>query len=171
MIGDGKDKSYFSVERKRRKRSIMIIIPITAAIGAAIFGLFYMSGSSLSSNQMVLHNHVRLNATVDGQSLVVPAHVGMAMVGKDEDPLLYANHSLDNYGMEGMSPLHTHDATGLIHVESNAVRDFTLGEFLDIWQGLNTNGKIITATVNNEPVSDFRNTLLKDGEQITLDIK
>lgn len=171
MVGEGKDKSYFSVERKRRKRSIMIIIPIAAAIGAAIFGLFYMSGSSLSSNQMVLHNHVRINVTVDRQPLVVPAHIGMAMVGKSEDPLLYANHSFDNYGMEGMSPLHTHDATGLIHVESNAIRDFTLGEFLDIWQGLNTNGKIVTATVNNEPVSDFRNILLKDGEQITLDIK
>jgi hypothetical protein len=171
MIGDGKDKSYFSVERKRRKKSIMIIIPVAAAIGAAIFGLFYMSGTSLSSNQMVLHNHVRLNVTVDGQPVVVPAQIGMTMGGNSGDPLLYGDHSLDKYGMSGMSPLHTHDATGLIHVESNIVRNFTLGKFLDIWQGLNTNGKSVIATVNNEPVSDFRSILLKNGEQVTLNIK
>jgi len=95
----------------------------------------------------------------------------MAMVGTGEDPLLYGNHSLDKYGMAGMSPLHTHDATGLVHVESNAARNFTLGEFLDVWQGLNINGKVVVATVDGKPVSDFRNILLKDGEKIELDIK
>jgi sulfur carrier protein ThiS len=73
--------------------------------------------------------------------------------------------------MAGMSPLHTHDATGLIHVESNAAKNFTLGEFLDVWQGLNINGKTVVATVDGKPVSDFRNILLKDGEKIELDIK
>ncbi len=97
----------------------MIIIPIAIVIGAAVvFGLFFMSGSTLNANHMVLHNHVRLNVTVDGQPVVVPAHIGMVMVDQAEDPLLYGDHSLDKYGMAGMSPLHTHDATGLIHVES-----------------------------------------------------
>jgi len=73
--------------------------------------------------------------------------------------------------MEGMSPLHTHDATGLIHVESNTIRNFTLGEFLDIWQGLNINGKDVIATVDGKRVSDFRNILLKEGEKVELDIK
>lgn len=149
----------------------MIIIPISIAVGAAAVGLFFMSGSSLNVNQMLLHSHVRLNVTVDGQPVVVPAHIGMVQVGKGEDPLLYRDHSLDKYGMEGMSPLHTHDATGLIHVESNTIRNFTLGEFLDIWQGLNINGKDVIATVDGKPVSDFRNILLKEGEKVELDIK
>lgn len=148
----------------------MIAIPV-AVVVAAVIGFYFMSGSSLNANQMLLHNHVRLNVTVDGRPVVVPAHIGMTMVGKAEDPLLYGDHSLDKYGMAGMSPLHTHDATGLIHVESNTMRNFTLGEFLDIWQGLNINGKTVIATLDGKPVSDFRNILLKDGEQVMLDIK
>jgi len=31
------------------------------------------------------------------------------------------------------SPLHTHDTSGIIHVESPTVRSFTLGEFFDVW--------------------------------------
>jgi hypothetical protein len=29
--------------------------------------------------------------------------------------------------------LHTHDGTGIIHIESPIKRDFTLGQFFDIW--------------------------------------
>lgn len=171
MTGGKKDKSYFSIERQRRKRNIMIIIPIAAAVGVGIVGLFLASGSSLSGNQMLLHSHVRLNVTGDGQPMIVPAHIGMVQVGKAEDPLLYGNHSLDKYGMEGMSPLHTHDTTGTIHVESNTVRNYTLGELLDIWKGLSIDGKTVNATVNDKPVSDFRNLILRDGESIKLDIR
>jgi sulfur carrier protein ThiS len=170
LTNNERDKSYFAVERKRRKRNVMITIPI-AVVVAAVVGLFFMSGSSLNANQMLLHNHVRLNVTVGGQPMVVPSHIGMAMAGTGEDPLLYGNHSLDKYGMAGMSPLHTHDATGLIHVESNAAKNFTLGEFLDVWQGLDINGKTVIATVDGKPVPDFRDVLLKDGEKIELDIK
>jgi len=166
-----KDKSYFSIEWKRRKRNILIIIPVAVVISAVVISLFFLSGSSINGNHMVLHNHVRLNVTVDGQPVVVPAHIGMAMVGQAEEPLLYGDHSLDKYGMAGMSPLHTHDTTGLIHMESNAMRNFTLGEFLDIWKGLDTNGKTVIATLDGKPVSDFRSILLRDGEQVTLDIK
>ena len=161
---------YFALERHRRKRNIMLIIPIVVVVGAVVIGLFLMSGSSQNANHMVLHNHVRLNVTVDGQPMVVPAQIGIVMPEKAEDQL-YGNHSLDKYGMTGMSPLHTHDATGIIHVESNTVRNFTLAEFLDIWQGLNIHGKTVIATLDGKPVSDYRNILLKDGEQVTLDIK
>lgn len=149
----------------------MIIIPIAVGLAVAMVGLFLMSGSSLNANQMVQHNHVTLNVTVDGQPAVVPAHIGMVQVGKGEDPLLYGDHTLDKYGMEGMSPLHTHDASGLIHVESNTMRNFTLGEFLDLWQGLNINGKAAAATVDGKPVSDFRSNLIHDGEKVELKIK
>jgi hypothetical protein len=84
--------------------------------------------------------------------------------------LLYGDHSLDKYGMQGMSPLHTHDASGTIHVESNTKRDFRLGEFLDIWKGLDVNDKTVQATVNGIPVSDFRTIILNDGDSISLNI-
>jgi len=66
--------------------------------------------------------------------------------------------------------LHTHDASGIIHVESNTMRDFRLGEFLDIWRSLDVNDKTVQATLNGNPVSDFRNIILNDGASISLNI-
>jgi len=34
--------------------------------------------------------------------------------------------------MPGMAPLHTHDRSGIIHVESVVDRNYTLDEFLDM---------------------------------------
>jgi len=72
--------------------------------------------------------------------------------------------------MQGMAPLHTHDASGTIHVESNANRNYKLGEFLNIWGGLDTTGKTVKATVDGKPVSDYIGLILKDGEKINLQV-
>ena len=90
---------------------------------------------------MVLHIHSHLNVTADGTPVIVPKNIGI-------DAALYRDHSLDRYGMQGMAPLHTHDASGTIHVESNANRNYTLGEFVNIWGGLDLNGKAVKASVN-----------------------
>jgi sulfur carrier protein ThiS len=112
-----------------------------------------------------MHIHPQLTIKVDEKSITVPENVGI-------DKPLWKNHSLDKYGMQGMAPLHTHDATGTIHVESAVNRDYTLGELLDVWGGLDTttNGKTVKATVNGQPISDWRNHILKDKEQINLEI-
>ncbi len=161
-----KNHSYFSVGRGRRKKNlVMIIIPIAIVVIITSLLLSSMSGVPPSSNKMVLHNHVTLNVTYNGETQVVPLNVGIA-----DNPLLYGDHSLDKYGMEGMSPLHTHDTRGTIHVESNTKRDFLLGEFLDIWKSLELNDKTVQATVNGNPVSDIRNIILNDGDSISLNI-
>jgi len=167
----GDNRSYFSVGRGRRKKNlIMIVIPIPIAVAITLLVLGSMSGVPSPSIKMVLHNHATLNVTYNGQTQAVPQHIGMVSVGKAEDPLLYGDHSLDKYGMEGMSPLHTQDASGTIHVESNTKRDFRLGEFLDIWKGLDVNDKTVQATINGNPVSDFRDIILNDGDSISLNI-
>jgi hypothetical protein len=63
----------------------------------------------------VLHIHSHLDVFVDGKRVVVPAGIGI-------DPHL-----------RFISPLHTHDTSGVIHVESPTVRTFTLGEFFGVW--------------------------------------
>jgi hypothetical protein len=167
---DKNKKSYFAVGRHRGRKIMMIIVPISIVVIGVVVGLYYTSSPPLNSNQMVLHNHVTLNVTSDGQAIMVPANIGIVDVGKAADPLLYGDLSLDKYGMQGMSPLHTHDASGTIHVESNTKRDFTLGEFLDIWKGLDVNGKTVHATLNGNSVSDFRSIILNDGQKINLEI-
>jgi hypothetical protein len=168
MVDDKKKKddvsgSYFAAARRKRNRYVKIYIPIVATVTIAL-GFFFVlgsHGSALLGVKMVLHIHPHLNVMVDGKPMVIPQNVGI-------DQSLWKDHSLDKYGMEGMTPLHTHDNDGTIHVESNANREYTLGQFLDIWGGLNLNGKIVKATVDGKPVSDYRNILLKDGEQISL---
>ena len=54
-----------------------------------------------------MHDHVSLNVTIDGTPIIVPTHIGMNQTGIFADPLLYADHSLAKYGMDGMSPFHT----------------------------------------------------------------
>lgn len=71
--------------------------------------------------------------------------------------------------MQGMSPLHTHDTSGTIHVESNQIRNFTLGNLLHIW-GINLDNKSVSLSVNGNPVEDYRNHILTDKEHMILKI-
>ena len=70
---------------------------------------------ALAAEGNVLHIHQHLDLVIDGATSTPPAGIGI------------------NEGAGFISPLHTHDTSGIIHVESNVVRDFTLGEFFDIW--------------------------------------
>jgi len=99
----------------------------------------------LSDEGNALHIHAHLDVFVDGKAVPVPA-----MIGIDEQH-------------EQLSPLHTHDTSGIIHVESPVQADFTLGQFMTEWQvalsadhlgGLTAgDGRTLTAYVNGQPVS------------------
>lgn len=69
-----------------------------------------------------------------------------------------------------MAPLYTTNDKGRITIGSVIARDYTLGEFLKIWGGLDLIDKLVNATVNGKPVDDYRKIILKDNEQIKLDI-
>ncbi|HEY1331353.1 MAG TPA: hypothetical protein VGH10_07765 [Actinomycetota bacterium] len=62
-----------------------------------------------------MHIHAHLDVFVEGRSVPVPAQIGI-------DP---------QAGF--LAPLHTHDGSGIVHVESPVVRTYTLGEFFDVW--------------------------------------
>jgi hypothetical protein len=71
---------------------------------------------ALSAEGTELHIHQHLDLYVNGTKQVVPAQIGIVT-----SPQVV------------FSPLHTHDTSGIIHVESPTVRTFTLGEFFDVW--------------------------------------
>lgn len=164
-----KDNSYFSISRrKRRKQLLKFGIPAIAAIIVFVIFIAMQAREQGIGANMISHIHPKLNITVNGEPLVIPKDIGITMS-------LYKDHSLDRYGMSGMAPLHTHDDTGIIHAESNTNRNYTLGQFLKIWGGLddivnNGNSNLIKMTVDGSPVTDFNNHILKDGEQISLEI-
>ncbi len=142
----------------------------------------YKLDSALSSfkdmnKKIVMHIHPRLNVTLDGKSLVIPSGIGI-------NTTLWNDHSLDQYGMgpmkmnmggasmimQGMAPLHTHDTSGVIHVESNEFRNYTLGQFLQNW-GMDLDGKEVKLSVNGINVKDYKNHILTDKEQMILNIE
>jgi hypothetical protein len=64
----------------------------------------------------VLHIHQHIDLYIRGQHLAVPAQIGIVT----SPQVLFA-------------PIHTHDGSGIIHIESPTQRDFSLGEFFDVW--------------------------------------
>ncbi len=69
---------------------------------------------ALTQEGTVLHIHQHLDLFVDGKKQPVPMAIGI----KDS---------------EFISTIHTHDPTGVIHVESPTQEDFTLGQFFGVW--------------------------------------
>ena len=70
-----------------------------------------------------LHIHPYVRIQVNGQPVAIPPNVGITGTC--------------------FEPMHTHDTTGILHIESPEVRDYTLGDFFAIWAV--TNGKVMVA--------------------------
>ena len=63
---------------------------------------------------VVFHIHAHLDVIVDGKSVTVPAGIGI----KPNECLYW---------------LHTHNTSGIIHIESPQQMTFTLGQFIQVW--------------------------------------
>lgn len=117
-------KKKVSVRKESFKLSKRIVI-IIVLILVVIISISYLKSSvdtptdidGIQCNQMeqaVFHIHAHLDVYVEGQHRTVPAYIGII-----PNSCLYW--------------LHTHDPTGIIHIEAPEYKTFTLGQFLDIW--------------------------------------
>lgn len=66
-------------------------------------------------NETTFHVHSWLHVYVDGKKVTVPANIGI------------------DQATQTISPLHTHDTTGIIHEEADQTYDFTLGQLMAVW--------------------------------------
>ena len=107
------------------------------------------------------HIHPELTIVIDGETQVIPTDIGIKP--------------------NCMNSIHTHDATGKIHVESPVKKDFTLGDFFAVWEKpfdkdhildktVDAN-HVIEVTVNDKPVTTFENTVLVDLDKIVITYK
>jgi hypothetical protein len=145
----GKRSSKFS-----GKLIIIIGVGILVAIAGGIGAYYYTmsSNSSLSSSasglridgiqcnpmeHVAFHIHAHLDIFINGKPFTVPSQIGI----KSHERCLYW--------------LHTHDDTGIIHVEAPEKRGFTLGQFFDIWNEKFSNTQIFNYTISG----DNNNTL------------
>jgi hypothetical protein len=69
---------------------------------------------ALDAEGEVLHIHQHLDIYVNGKQIAVPANIGI-------------------YDGQFLTELHTHDTSGIMHVESPVAENFTLGQFFGVW--------------------------------------
>lgn len=113
------------------------------------------------------HYHAHLSLFYEGEQIAVPYGIGILQ------PFRAVNGFVGQG--QGFYWLHTHDATGIIHIESPEVQTYTLGQFFDVWGkplgpdgAAGLNGKVL-AFVGSEPYhGNPRGIPLRAHEQITL---
>jgi hypothetical protein len=84
--------------------------PVTSKVYSAIDRIPCQSASPSG-----IHIHAHVTIYINGTRIPIPAYIGIA---SDRSCLYW---------------LHTHDASGIIHVEAPSGSSFILGNFLDIW--------------------------------------
>lgn len=77
-----------------------------------------------------------------------------------------------------MNPLHTHDSSGVIHVESPEKRDFALADFFAVWDKPFSKDQLfdhmsgpegtVKLFVNGTENSEFENYVVKDKDEIDI---
>jgi hypothetical protein len=143
--------------------------PVLAPAGVTTLSQAVDGISCEVDEQLLFHIHSHVRMYVDGQENLVPAGIGIG------PPLQMIGAVV--VGGSCFSWLHTHDESGIIHVESPVQRTFTLGDFFDIWgQPLSTTQAgpaqgSVTAFVNGAPFNgDPRTIALDSYAVIQLDI-
>lgn len=90
-----------------------------------------------SRESLVHHVHAHLDVFVDGQHITIPAGIGIDIsnpgVRQFSDGGQIAYGGIEGCDRPCISPLHTHDVTGIIHTESAADVENTLGQFFIEW--------------------------------------
>ena len=114
------------------------------------------------SEVLTRHEHAHLTMVIRGQLRPVPANIGITATQ--------------------ICWLHTHDTSGIIHIEAGDNRTFTLADFFGVWrQPLSQtvidgegpgSGESVQATVNQQPYSGSPETIvLKNHQDIFLELE
>jgi hypothetical protein len=113
-----------------------------------------------SQTDSAYHVHAALRVYVDGQQVPVPAKIGIDPEGRF------------------LASLHTHDTTGVIHIESSQQYPFTLGQFFTIWgvKFTNTqlggylagNGNALSVYANGKPVANPAGYVMNPHDNIVV---
>jgi hypothetical protein len=111
-----------------------------------------------TQSDVAYHVHAVLRVYVNGQQVQVPADIGIDPEGRF------------------LAPLHTHDTSGVIHMEASQAYPFTLGQFFTIWGVKLTNSQlgayvaggasVLAVYVNGTRVSDPLGYVMKPHDHI-----
>ena len=149
----------------------LVVLIFTALAVFAVFKSQTLSESAAlnkTSRQVALscttdyetqfHIHPELAIVINGVRQTIPAEIGI-------QPTC-------------MNAIHTHDDTGVIHIESPAKKDFAIGDFFAVWgktfnksqilDKIADDTSVITITVNGKAVDTYERTIMNDKDQIVI---
>lgn len=120
---------------------------------AILGGVVWLTKSTLQ-DQIIsrngLHWHAELVIYIKGEKQEIPANIGIGAVEQ---------------------PIHTHDASGVIHMEFGGLvhkDDLKFGQFFKIWgKQFDSRGKV-KMIVNGEQNQEFENYQMHDGDNIEI---
>lgn len=101
-----------------------------------------------SMEHFIMHIHVHLDIFINGKPYQVPSEIGIV-----SNQCIYW--------------LHTHDDTGIIHIESPEERDFTLGEFFDVWGQKFDNNRILDNIVGKDGSNNNELNVYVNGNKVS----
>ena len=111
---------------------------------------------------LIHHVHAHLDVFVDGAPIVVPAGVGIKIDDSAVHRLKEPDGSFSYGGIDPacrkacISPLHTHDQSGVLHTESKTPRPNTLGQFFTEW-GVRLSRSCVGTYCDPKPVAFYVN--------------
>ena len=159
-----KEKRTHSLKKWGKVTAILVVFLALAATGAIHFGKSAQKGPVHENAVLAtagVHWHPHLSIKIRGQEQAIPAGIGL--------------------GITEESPLHTHEADGIIHLEfAGRVTedDARLGKFFQVW-GKTFNSECIFENcngpdghlkmfVNGQPNTQFGDYIMRDGDQIEI---
>jgi len=155
------------------------IVTILVVLIFATFFVFFRNNSKLEYPsgvpQQPIHWHPKLKIIINGEEHPIPSGIGIN-IGKSMD-----------YEISGMrmSPTHTHESDGTIHIENNKPwlkpETLTLGYFFKVWDKnfnsscifkyCNNESGTLTMTVNGKPSYEFDKYMMHDKDEIVIEYK
>lgn len=162
------------MSKKYQESSSIIYWIIGFIILSFVVIIILVFKSSSSSPSLKTNRELALTCTTDmATQFHIHPHLAIFINGQKQEISV-------NIGIKPncMNSLHTHDNSGIIHVESPEKRDFTLADFFAVWDKVYNKDQIfdykvddnhvIRQTVNGQDVQDYENTILKDKDEIII---
>jgi hypothetical protein len=154
-LTQARKKKVLEEVRKQRKRrtiiSVIVVVILVGTIGYGVYALTQNRGESwpfpCGAEGTTVHVHpwlqIFINTGTGNFSVTVPANIGFV-------------------SQTCLEPMHTHDASGIIHIEATSVSNqYTLGAFFTIWRlsypsGISVNGLNRPVILNSTDIFGFK---------------
>lgn len=123
MAQSRKKKILEEVHRKRRQRTIVTVVIVAILIIVIVAAILFIPRPPPNPVQLPpyldhcvtgtlsYHSHPNLVITIDGQGVIIPV----------------------TFDASCPQPIHTHDSSGVLHIETDVNQNYTLGDWFLLW--------------------------------------